>query len=207
MVCAQACTIAVGQITHGNSEKNLTALNCTNRRGLRRVERPMTLRVRSQQPNPSSGPPATATRHRRSVRLRPPRVGLHFDVLRRRHRYNRHARRVDDRSWRLRPSRKLAKRTMTGTLNCRVCGERTRHALLRDACLAEHRDYAETPTPQSHFGALDTVSLPGERVVAVVIAQPGGECTARPGRCRPDRCCPDRSMRCASKNGPPYPRR
>ena len=26
MVCAQACTIAVGQITHGNSEKNVTAL-------------------------------------------------------------------------------------------------------------------------------------------------------------------------------------
>ena len=108
---------------------------------------------------------------------------------------DRHARRVDDRSWRLRPSRKLAKRTITGTLNCRVCGERMRHALLRDACLAEHRDYAETPTPQSYFGASETVSLPGERVVAVVIAQPGGECTARPGRCRPDRCRPD--DRCA----------
>jgi hypothetical protein len=120
---------------------------------------------------------------------------------------DRHARRVDDRSWRLRPSRKLAKRTITGTLNCRVCGEGMRHALLRDACLAEHRDYAETPTPQSYFGALETVSLLGERVVAVVIAQPGGECTARPGRCRPDRCRPDRSMRCASKNGPPYRRR
>ena len=46
----------------------------------------------------------------------------------------------------------------TGTLNCRVCGEGMRHALLRDACLAEHRDYAETPTPQSYFGALETVS-------------------------------------------------
>ena len=26
MVCAKACTIAVGHIIHGNSEKNLTAL-------------------------------------------------------------------------------------------------------------------------------------------------------------------------------------
>ena len=66
---------------------------------------------------------------------------------------DRHARRVDDRSWRLRPSRKLAKRTITGTLNCRVCGEGMRHPLLRDACLAEHLHYAETPTPQSYFGA------------------------------------------------------
>src|SRR6188472_1463503 len=100
----------------------------------------------------------------------------------------------------------IGQRTITGTLNCRVCGEGMRHALLRDACLAVHRDDAETPSPQSYFGALETVSLPGERVVAVVIAQPGGECTARPGRCRPDRCRPDRSMRCASKNGPPYRR-
>ena len=88
-----------------------------------------------------------------------------------------------------------------------MCGEGMRHPLLTDACLAEHRDYTETPTPQSYFGALETVSLPGERVIAVVIAQPGGECTARPARCRPDRCRPDRSMRCASKNAPPYPRR
>jgi hypothetical protein len=60
---------------------------------------------------------------------------------------DRHARRVDDCSWRLRPSRKLAKRTMTGILKCRVCGERTRQALLRDACLAEHRDDAELQLP------------------------------------------------------------